>query len=397
MIRTKELHRDYKNARKNKSRNPDCVAFELHRCAEINALAYGISQRDLHPTSSVYAVLSPVPREVYSADMPQCVVEHRLAYYLRPLIENDINPCVFNNRIGMGLDRALNHILDDICEESNGFTEDCYVAVADLSGYFPNAIQSRSYSILERLILVSDYAPELKDELIYLLRISIFFNPRAAIKRSPESAFAKIPPNKSLRNKPDGIGAAPGRVIMQMAMTYYHDEVIKWLISCGVRVTVYGDDFAFVFKNKEQFLNLIMPEFRRRMAAIGCTVHKKKFYCQHYTKGVKFCSQMIKPWGVLPGRRVTHNLFRKIKYWNRRVSFRNMERMLSSLNSYFGILRNRCGESIIRRGWDATSYRWKRYTALLESGAITARRGYKHNDLICKIHKLNLYDNSRAN
>ncbi len=398
MISLREIHLDYHDAVKNKSHNPDYVAFDLHRCANLNALRNDIDQRTLHPTSSAYVVFSPVIREVYSADIAQCTVEHRLERYLRPLIEAVINPRVFNNRIDMGLDRALNCLSEDIFELSNGYTEDCYVAVTDLSGYFPNADQTRSYRILEKLLLDSGIKPDLKDELIYLLRVSIFFNARASEKRSSALDWRRVPANKSLMNKPDGIGAAPGKIIMQMAMTYYHDEVIKWILSCGVRVTVYGDDFAFVFKDKEQFLRLIMPEFRARMAAIGCQVHKKKFYCQHYTKGARFCSQMVKPGRVYAGNRTVYNFFRKIRYWNNKMSLRNVERMASSLNSYFGILRNRQGYAILRRGYETLSPQWKKFIELKAGGnTLTLRKGYKHSDLICIIHKLNLYDNARTN
>ena len=162
MVSLREIYSDYRDAVKNKSHNLDYVAFDLHRCANLNKLRDDIAQRTLRPTSSAYVVFSPVIREVYSADIAQCTVEHRLEKYLRPLIEQSINPRVFNNRIGMGLDRALNCLAEDIFEVSNGYTEDCYVAVADLSGYFPNANQDRSYRILKQLLIDADMKPELK-------------------------------------------------------------------------------------------------------------------------------------------------------------------------------------------------------------------------------------------
>lgn len=391
MVSLKEVYRDYRDAVKNKSHNPDYVAFDLHRCANLNKLRNDIEQRTLRPTSSAYVVFSPVIREVYSADVAQCTVEHRLERHLRPLIEQTINPRVFNNRVGMGLDKALNCLAEDIFELSNGYTEDCYVAVADLSGYFPNANQDRSYNILKQLILDAPLPEDLKDELVYLLRMSIYFNANASERRSPAPDWHRVPPNKSLMNKPDGIGAAPGKIIMQIAMTYYHDEVIKWLQSLGVHVTVYGDDFAFVFKDKEQFLTFVMPEFRMRMAAIGCQVHTKKFYCQYYKKGAHFCSQWVLPGRIYAGNRTVYNFFKKIHYWNHHYSLRNAERMISSLDSYFGILRNRQGYAILRRGYEALSAKWKDIVELkAHKNILSLRKGYRHKELICKIYKLNL-------
>ena len=146
-------------------------------------------------------------------------------------MEIDINSCVFNNRKGLGLDKALNHLIENIYEATEGYTtKDCWIIVSDISGYFPNANQDRMYAIMERLIKQSNYGDDLKNELTYMLRMSVYFDPNHAEMRSPASEWNYLPIRKSLRNKPPGTGAAPGRIIMQMITTYYHDSIIKEII-----------------------------------------------------------------------------------------------------------------------------------------------------------------------
>lgn len=399
MATTKELLKDYQEASKNKHNNCECVEFQIHKYRNILRLRNAINERHLHPTSATYIVCDPIVREVYSADIPQCTVEHRLERYLRPLMEKDINPCVFNNRKRMGLDKALNHLIEGIYGTTNGFTQkNCWVVVSDISGYFPNALQNRMFIIMLRLINRSDYNEQLKDELRYLLRMSVFFNPRSAEMRSSSGDWNYLSPGKSLRNKPPGMGAAPGRVIMQMVMTYYHDEIIKWIMSINIPVTVYGDDVAFVVNQKQQFLQLVMPEYRKRMAEIGCKVHPNKFYFQHYTKGVRFCSQNIKMDRIYAGKRMSNNYYLAIKKWSNRPTLAKMPKMLSSLNSYIGTLKNRNGYAIILQGLDHLNSMWAKYVYLDgSSNTLRAYPEYSHNNLIKIINHINTYkyDNRR--
>lgn len=373
----------YRSSIKNKGKNPAFVEYDLHRCRNHNRIISGLQDHSLRATATAIIVHHPVIREVFSASMPMCVLAHWVTGYIRPEMEKSITPYIFNNRVGKGLDRALNCLATQIYEVSKGFTEDCRVCVCDTQGYFPNASQEHAYKILEDYLLNSKDAQRDLHELVYALNLAVYFNKERITRKSPRSEWGLLKKGKSALEKPEGVGMFPGEMIMQMGMTCYCNPVHKWLESQGVRFTVYGDDTAFVVKNKECFLAYILPEYRRRMAEIGCTVHPHKFYCQHYTKGVKFCSQVIKLQRIYVGNRTKNNYFVKVRKWNRKCSLGNIEHCLSSLNSYVGILKRRNAYGILRKGYEMLSAKWKNYITLDDAtNTLTAKDGYKHNDIV---------------
>ena len=70
-------------------------------------------------------------------------------------------------------------------------------------------------------------------------------------------------------------------------------------------------------------------------------MQEKKFYCQHYSKGVKFCGVTIKYDRLYPNSRVIHNMNRKVDIFNK--IYYNKERHVldftNMLNSYFGVMK----------------------------------------------------------
>lgn len=388
----------YKDAIRNKGKNPAFVEYDLHRCRNLLRVQEGLRDHSLRSTATAYVVRKPVIREVFSADMDICVVAHWLVEFIRPVMEREMTPRVFNNRIDKGLDKALDQLATDIYERSRGFTEDCYVFMCDIQGYFPNANQDHAYCMLERLLIGNELAERDFSELIYALNLTVYFSKDRIVRKSPTHDWHLLKPGKSVLEKPEGIGAFPGEMIMQMAMTYYCDDIYKWLESMDVRFVVYGDDIAFAVKDKVQFLNYIIPEFRRRMAEIGCTIHPKKFYGQHYTKGVRFCSQFIKLQRIYIGNRTKNNYFEKVRYWNRRCKFGNIDHAISSLNSYIGIMKRRNAYGILRKGYEALSEKWKEYLYLNDAtNTLKAREEYRHNRLIINRFNLYHYDKPREN
>lgn len=388
-ITFKNLHNSYIESGKNKKKNPDYIGFTLHKCRNILKIQNDVQNHTLQSFAKAYVVFKPVVREVFAAFMNMCVLHHYERAILYPLMEQYMNDCVYNNRVGRGLDRALQKIQKDIYEVSNGYTEDCWCIVTDISGYFPNANQQRMYEILKKLLIGQNIKHELLDALLYILQTSVYFNPKNAIKISPQYYWDRVDNKKSLFCKSDGIGAAPGELIMQLAMTFYHDDVIKWLISMGVRVTVYGDDFAFIVKNKHIFNKYILPEFRNKMKSIGCIVHPNKYYCQHYTKGIKFCSQIVKITRIYCGNRTINNFHVKIRHWNKRVSIKNLSHFLSSINSYIGIMKIRTEYANIRKGLNHISDRWYKYVYFDEkTKTLKAKQEYAYNQALILKHRI---------
>ena len=80
--------------------------------------------------------------------MAMRIIHHYIDIRLRPLIENRLTNRTFNNRKGFGQVAAVNQLISDIYEVTEGFTKDAWIIKTDIQGYFPNAVQQIVYDQL---------------------------------------------------------------------------------------------------------------------------------------------------------------------------------------------------------------------------------------------------------
>lgn len=340
MITIEDIIQAYMAARRNKRKSADQVEFELHWESNCLRLYDDIVNRCVMPTAYTFITDYPKPREVFASDMATRILHHYLDLRLRPLLEKRLSPHTFNNRVGMGQCAAQNALVSDIYEVSQGFTHDAWIIKVDMSGCFPNIRQQTAYEQLEEVI-IKDYEGQDCDELLYMLQVCVFSYPtHHCYRKSPREKWQQIPDRKSLFKKPDGIGAAIGHLLWQNAVNYYFHDIDEWLMVMGVRFERFVDDFVFVTDNKQAFLVYFMPELRRRLADLGARLNERKFYCQHYTKGVEFLGCHIKMDRIYPNRRIIRRGIEKAHRLNRRINGNRVERALSTLNSYLGICKN---------------------------------------------------------
>ena len=126
--------------------------------------------------------------------------------------------------------------------------------------------------------------------------------------------------------------------------------------TCGVKYYGrYVDDFVIVHEDKAFLLGLKdrLKEFIQRELAM--TLHPKKVYLQHYTKGVKFIGAVIKPNREYIGNRTKGNLYARIRGYNEEL-FRQpkqapkmLEQVAASINSYLGFMIHYISFKIRRR------------------------------------------------
>ena len=382
----------YFATRKNKRGSSDSVEFELHWQRNLLRLADSINNRTLQPAAYSFVVSRPRPREVFACDFGMRIVHYYIDIRLRPLIERRLTKRTYNNRRGMGLGAAINQLAEDIYCKSCGFTKDAWCITWDLQGYFPNAVQDIVFSQFSDIIR-KDYNDQDADTLLYLVERSIFSYPteHCDIRSTPEQRRL-IPAEKSLFSKPPGIGGAIGHLIWQSAMNLYISSIDKWLQEeCGLLHVRYVDDNHVVTDNKRAFLSYIFPELRRRYAEYGCQMHPRKFYCQHYTKGVKFCGTVVKMQRMYVGRKVADNFRACVTRMNRRVSLRAVNSLLASVNSYLGICKTRNGHHIAMTTIGKLSPKWYRYVHLDQRRmCLVANDGYTQNERLQKKYKLRL-------
>ena len=122
------------------------------------------------------------------------------------------------------------------------------------------------------------------------------------------------------------------------------------------------DDIIIIVKDKEAALSYIFPELRKKYKELNITIQDKKFYCQHYSKGVKFCGVTIKFNRLYVNPRTTRSMFAKIQSYNKEYYKKHyINDFINSINSYFGILKQYNSYRILNKAVAAIDRRWFKY------------------------------------
>lgn len=360
MIYLTDIIEAYYIARHNKRRTADQTDFELHWEAGCTRLYQDIINRRLQPTAYSFIAKKPKPREVFASDMATRVLHHYLDLRLRPLLERMMSDHTYNNRKGMGQNACQNAVIEDIYEMSEGYTRDAYIVKLDLKGFFPNILQGVVYNQL-RGVIEKQYFRRDKDDLLYILRVCVFSYPTLHCENySAPHQRADIERGKSLFDKPLGVGGAIGHLIWQNAANWYLHEIDEWLdANPDIRSERYVDDIYIVIRDKAQ-LGYIVPVVRAKLATLGARLNERKFYCQHWSKGVECLGVHIKGYNVYLNKRTLHNGMQAARHLGR-PSYGRIDKALSSINSYLGAAKRLNGFKRAQELIAAIPQGWWRY------------------------------------
>ena len=343
MVELIDLIDVYYRARKNKRRSFDTSKFEIDFEANLVNLQRKINSRELTVDSNyAFVVFSPKAREIFATSMETRVIHHYLDWRLRPIYEKVLSPISFNNRKGMGQHAAIERFRQYVKEESDSYTKDAWIIHLDFKGYFPNADVEVAFKQQKTLIERYYNGPD-KEDLVYMMDVVMHADParHCEVFVSRENWNA-IPPEKSLFNKPIGVGGAIGFLCWKNAMGLYINDVTKWLNEeLGFKMVVFVDDIFVVTRKKDEFLKL-MPEIRRRLAEINVRLNEKKFYCQHYSKGAMVLGSMVKFDRCYLNDNTCKKVVKtiiKMKQW--KLNEHNINRVLASINCYTGMAKKR--------------------------------------------------------
>ena len=181
----------------------------------------------------------------------------------------------------------------------------------------------------------------------WLLKLIIYNNPTEnCIIKGNKSDWDKLPKEKSLFYAPENKGLPIGNLTSQIFANLYlsaFDHFIKEHLGFKYYGR-YVDDFFIIDQDKEKLINAI-PIIREELKKIEVTLHPKKVYLQHYTKGVKFVGHVIKPNRIYIGNRTKGNFYETINreakiFKKEAISKNELEHFVSSINSYLGFMKN---------------------------------------------------------
>ena len=340
MVTTEGMLEAYYDCRRSKRRTASAIVYEMNYESNLIALRDRINTRTYQPGKSIcFVVTRPRYREVFAASFEDRIVHHYIALRLEPLFELVFSPRTFNCRKGKGQLYGVKMLEADIKEASNNYTTDCYIMKLDLQGFFMSIDKSMLARMIDKFI-VKYYKGNDIDDLRYLCQVVVLHCPEKNCERhSPREMWDHLPANKSLFTNGEGKGVAIGNLFAQLFANFLLNELDWYIEELGIKYHGrYVDDFYCIHKDKQVLLSAV-PKIRAKLAELGLSLNPKKFYFQHYTKGVEFTGAVVKPYRTYCCNRVLTNFIAAVRKLNRSKNIDDVTHAVCSINSYLGLLR----------------------------------------------------------
>jgi hypothetical protein len=315
-----DLFRAYYDARNNKRKAANALAFKDNYQEKLFALADEIMDRRYVIRSSVcFVVKKPVRREVFAADFRDRVVHHLIFNYINPVFEKHFIRDSYSCRLKKGTSFGIKRVDHFIRASSENYQKDCWILKLDIKGYFMSMDRNILWRKIEKKL------ESLKDAnfdialALYLIHVVVFNDPTKNCRvKGKRADWVGLPKSKSLFFAQKDKGFPIGNLTSQLFGNIYLDE-FDHFVREELKIKYYGryvDDMVFVHADKE-YLKAAIPKIKAYLrTTLNLDIHPKKIYFQNYRKGVKFIGAYILPYRVYIDKRTKKNFYVKIEHWN---------------------------------------------------------------------------------
>ena len=224
-------------------------------------------------------------------------------------------------------------------EVSENYTEDAYVMGIDLKGFFMSIYKPLLAKMVDDFI-VRNYHGDDREDLRWLCNMVVMHHPeKDCEKKSADYLWEFLPKEKSLFTNGEDRGVAIGNLFAQLFANFLLSK-LDWKIDYYCKHHVrYVDDMVLVARRKETLFRL-MPMIRETLASLGLRLNEKKFYFQHYSKGVRFVGAIIKRDRIYSVNNTINNFRKSVRKLNdvaRNGDIEAINHAIQSVNSYLGI------------------------------------------------------------
>lgn len=339
MIQLKDIIDAYIHCRKNKRNKYSALNFEtnypeecLKLTEELNSRTYKIG------ASTTFIVDKPKQREIFAANFRDRIVHHWLIIRLEPLFENYFIQDTYNCRKGKGTYYGVQRLYSKIKQISDNYTKDCYIAKFDMQGFFMSIDKTLLWNMLEKFILEKYQNESDKEDVLYFAKMITLHSPENnCIRKGNISRWKNLPKNKSLFTCGKNYGLPIGNITSQMFANFYLTEFDKLMVSIfGNGYGRYVDDFFIISKNKQKILSHINL-IKKELLKYHITLHPKKIYIQHFSKGISFTGSTTKYNRIYTNNRTIYNFKKTIEEINNNYNL-EIDKVLCRINSYLGFL-----------------------------------------------------------
>ena len=348
-----DLFQAYYDCRKNKRNTKQALLFELHLETNIFQLYEDIKERKYEISqSTIFIIEKPVKREICAADFRDRIVHHYIANKLNPYFEKlfiyDSYACRKEKWTLFWIKRAWKFLRT----VSKGYSQEVYILKLDIAGFFMHIDHTILWRKLENFIeIYFEQQKEIQDILLYLCQKIVFHRSQeSALKKSPKDTWIWLPKNKSLFFAEEWKWLPLWNLTSQIfANLYLHEFDI--FVKQELKVKYYGrfvDDFFLFHRDRNILLENITKIQGFLQVNLWLSIHPKKIYLQHFSKGFLFLWTYIKPYRSYIGTRTKTNFYGTLWNISQYMTEKDTLSMRQSINSYLWFLKY-CDTHLLRK------------------------------------------------
>lgn len=306
----------YYECRRNKRNTCNALRFEIDFEKNLNELCDDVLQGTYDiGRSCAFIVFNPVQREIFAADFRDRIIHHYLIAKLELFFERMSIYDSYSCRKGKGTHFAVKRVDHFMRSCSANYTQDCYVLKLDIQGFFMSIRKEVLSDKVEKLI--QKYYKGFDKELLRKLSYQVIMNNPVdqCVVKGEASDWEGLPDSKSLFRTGGQVGLPIGNLTSQMFANLYLNDFDQY-VKRELKIKYYGryvDDCVFLSQSKEELKGVIKQTRAYLQKTLGLTIHPRKVYLQHYTKGLTFTGIVIKPYRQYIGKRIFRSMNRTFR------------------------------------------------------------------------------------
>lgn len=233
------------------------------------------------------------------------------------------------------------------CTEN--YQRDAYIMKLDIEGFFMN--KHRPTLVEKVKATIVKHPHELPEHVsvewvVWLASVIIMSDvTKNCSYRCSRKSLSDLPKNKSMFHTPPDCGLPIGNHTSQLFANVYLNDMDRYIKEV-LKIKYYGryvDDFVLIHTDKPYLLECKQRIEDYLHTHLQLQLHRKKFYLQHYSKGVSFLGAYIKPYRLYAGKRLKTNAIGAIREWNTQLASGNQvefQKLRGQMQSYIGMLKH---------------------------------------------------------
>ncbi len=361
-----DLFASYYEARRNKRNTINQLEFEFNLEENLIKLYNELLNNTYEVWESIYFIQNhPVKREIFAWNFRDRIVHHLIYNYISPIFEKQFIYDSYSCRKYKWTSFWIERLQKFIRSCSDNYRKDCYILKLDISWYFMSMNKDILYKIIWKElksppnVITKVFSPSMRGKvnnseqgefLFSLIKKVIYNNPtKNGIFKWKRSDYIWLPKNKSLFFANKWCWLPIWNLTSQLFSNIYLMHFDKY-IKKELKIKYYWryvDDFVIIDNNKEKLKKLVSKINTYLQQELWLSLHPKKIYLQHYTKGVLFLGVYIKPHRTYIRKRTIGYFYKKIEELNNRLIKNNNKidlelqtDFISIINSYLWMLKH---------------------------------------------------------